>query len=260
MFQKLSFCAAAAALALVASPAGATIFYANYDPSDTTATNVGVGLPLTRRTPDASQTFDVAASSSTYCANVYCSFFYGDTITTSFTVDTSFDASYLIVPVAASSPYGNRRSGFNIERLDGDTWVGLGFMQIESGLVPGGPFEVQVPFGNSSGSAFSPAPIHFDAGSTYRIRTNHAAGAAGYLSWYLSDTVAGPGQSYQYSSAPGVAGPLAYQPAFALTDGGDLTFLTRGGVPEPAGWALMIAGFLGTGAMMRAHRRATAPA
>jgi len=253
--NALSRAAVAAAVALAASPASATIFYGNYNPSDTAAANVGVGLPLTRRSPDASQSFGAAASNSTYCANIYCTFFYGDTVTTSFTVNSTFDASHLIVPIAAISPYGNRRSGFNIERLDGANWVGLGFMQVESGLVPGGPFEVQVPFGNSSGSTFNPAPIHFEAGSTYRIRTNHAAGAAGYLSWYLSDTAAAPGQSYQYSTAPGAAGPLAYQPAFALTDGGDLTYAAVSGAPEPAAWALMIGGFLGAGAMLRRDRR-----
>ncbi|MBU2308003.1 MAG: PEP-CTERM sorting domain-containing protein [Alphaproteobacteria bacterium] len=250
----MSFAAAAAALALSASPASATIFYSNYTPSDTAASTVGVGLPLTRRTPDGAQSFDTAASSSTYCANIYCTFFYGDTVTTSFTVDSTFTASHMIVPIATVSPYGNRRSGFNIEKLEGADWVGLGFMQVESGLVPG-LYEVQVAFGNSSGSTFNPAPINFEAGETYRIRTNHAAGAAGYLSWYLSDTAAADGQSYQYSTAPGAAGPLAYQPAFALTDGGALTFPANSAAPEPGTWALMLGGFLGAGAMLRRDRR-----
>lgn len=237
--------------AAIAAPASATIFYSNYTPSDTAATTVGVGLPLTRRAPDASQTFTDAASNSTYCANIYCTFFYGDTVTTSFTVGSTFDASHIIVPVSAISPYGNRRSGFNIERLDGSDWVGLGFMQIESGLVPAGVTEVQVAFGNSSGSTFNPAPIHFDAGETYRIRTNHAAGAAGYLSWYLSDTAAAPGQSMQLSTQPGVTGALAYQPAFALTDGGALTAPPTSGAPEPSTWAMMLIGFFGAGALVR---------
>jgi hypothetical protein len=135
-------------------------------------------------------------------------------------------------------------------------------MQVESGLVPGGPFEVQVAFGNSSGSTFSPAPILFEDDHTYRIRTNHAAGAAGYLSWYLSDTAAASGQSTQLSSAPGVAGPLAFQPAFALTDGGELVYRQPStpdpgaGVPEPGTWALMILGFAGLGSALRRRARA----
>lgn len=241
------------AAAVTAAPASATIFFGNYQPSATPGTTVGVGLPLTRRAPDSSQTFDTAASNSTYCANIFCTFFYGDTVTTSFQVDSTFTASHLVVPVSAISPYGNRRSGFNIERLDGSSWTGLGFMQIESGLIPAGKWEVQVAFGNSGGSTFGAVPITFEAGQTYRIRTNHAAGAAGYLSWYLSDTAAAPGQSEQRSTQPGAAGPLAYQPAFALTDGGDLVYASAP-VPEPAAWAMMILGFGAAGAVMRRRR------
>jgi hypothetical protein len=241
--------------AAAATPAAATIFFGNYNPSNTAATSAGVGLPLVRRAPDATQSFDTAASNSTYCANFFCTFFYGTTVTTTFTVDSTFVASHLIVPISTVSPYGNRRAGFNIERLDGANWVGLGFMQVESGLVPAGIREVQVAFGNSSGSTFNPAPIQFDDGATYRIRTNHAAGAAGFMSWYLSDQAAATGQSYQHSTQPGVAGPLAYQPAFALTDGGDLVYAPKtGGVPEPATWAMMIAGFAGIGAALRRRR------
>ena len=252
-------CCAAVLATAVASPATATIFFGNYDPSNTAATAAGVGLPLVRRSPDASQSFDAAASNSTYCANAFCSFFYGDTVTTTFTVDSTFVASHLIVPLAAVSPFGNRRSGFNIDRLDGAGWVGLGFMQVESGLVPAGVHEVQVAFGTSSGSTFNPAPIQFDDGETYRIRTNHAAGAAGYLSWYLSDEAAASGQSNQHSTQPGVAGPLTFQPAFALTDGGDLVYAPQtGGVPEPATWAMLITGFAGVGAVLRRRRFAAA--
>jgi hypothetical protein len=240
------------AACVLAAPASATIFYGNYNPTNTVGTAVGVGLPLVRRAPDATQTFDTAASNSTYCANFFC--FYGDTVTTQFTVDSTFTASHLVVPISAISPFGNRRSGFNIERQDGANWTGLGFMQIESGLVPAGQWEVQVAFGNSSGSTFNPSPILFEDGGTYRIRTNHAAGAAGYLSWYLSDTVAAAGQSRQLSTNPGVAGDLAFQPAFALTDGGDLVYAPRGGVPEPGAWALMIGGFGLAGAMLRRRR------
>jgi len=249
-----------AVVGLAPLPASATIFYSNYTPSDTAPTTVGAGLPLTYRTPDASQSFGPAASNSTYCTNVFCNPFYGDQVTTAFTVQSTFDATSLIVPIAVFSNVGNRRSGFNIEQFDGANWIGLGFMQVESGLLTPGPIrEVQVPFGNSSGSTFNPAPIHFMAGSTYRIRTNLAAGGVGTLLWYLSDTPAAAGQSHQYSNYPGVAGDLAYQPAFALTDGGDLTMAVRTpSVPEPASWALMIMGFGAIGATLRARRRVLA--
>ncbi|HEX2800586.1 MAG TPA: PEPxxWA-CTERM sorting domain-containing protein, partial [Phenylobacterium sp.] len=245
--------AAAVAVAIAsvwATSASATIFFGNYTPSDTTATTVGSGLPLTRRTPDASQTFTTSASHSSYCANFFCTYVAGDYVMTSFTVDSTFDATNLIVPMYVISQGNNRRTGFNIERLDGAGWTGLGFMQVESGLVPGGIFEVDVPFGNSSGSTFGGVPIHFDAGATYRIRTNFAAGGIGYLFWYLSDEAAASGQSTQLHTH---AGPeaLAYQPAFALTDGGALVYATPGGIPEPATWALAITGFGLVGASLR---------
>lgn len=213
-----------AATAFVAAPASATVFFGNYTPSNTAGTSVGAGLPLTYRTPDASQSFTTAASNSTYCTNVFCNPVYGDQVITSFTVQSSFLATDLIVPIAVFSNVGNRRSGFNIEKFDGLNWIGQGFMQVESGLLPQGPIrEVDVKFGNSTGSTFNPSAIQFDAGSTYRIRTNLAAGGVGTLLWYLSDTAAAAGQSHQYSNYPGRAGDLLYQPAFTLTDGGALT-------------------------------------
>lgn len=254
---RLAAGAALAGLAasLMTTPAAATIFYSNYTPSDTAATGAGAFLPLEYRTPDASQSFGPAASNSTYCTNAFCNPFYGDQVITSFTVNSTFDASNLIVPIAVYGNVGNRRSGFNIEHLVGAAWEGLGFMQVESGLLPQGPIrEVDVQFGDSNG-VFGPVPIHFVAGDTYRIRTNLAAGGVGTLLWYLSDTAAAPGQSHQYSNYPGVAGDLGYQPAFALTDGGDLTPPAVSGVPEPAAWGLMLLGFFGLGGVLRTRRR-----
>jgi hypothetical protein len=267
MLLRLFARAAVAALALsAAAPASAKVFYSNYNPSDTIPTSVGSGLPLTYRSPDASQTFGAAASNSTYCTNVYCNPFYGDQVITTFTPNSTFDASDLIVPIAVFGNVGNRRSGFNIEQFVSGNWVGLGFMQVESGLLPPGPIrEADVMFGNSGGSSFNPSPIHFDAGQTYRIRTNLAAGGVGYLLWYLSDTAASAGQSQQLSSYPGTAGNLAFQPAFALTDGGSLaptppTPTDTGGVPEPASWAMMICGLGLAGASLRSRRRSNQPA
>jgi hypothetical protein len=59
---------------------------------------------------------------------------------------------------------------------------------------------------------------------------------------------------------------LAFQPAFAFTDGGDLSEPGDpppppppppvGGIPEPGTWALMILGFGAVGAAMRRRRQA----
>ena len=136
----------------------------------------------------------------------------------------------------------------------------MGFMQIESTLVPNGAsiFEVDVPFGNTSSGRFEDfnyRTLHFTAGETYRIRTNQAAGGVGSLRWYLSDEAAAAGQSRQ--TRTGVAAVnLAFQPAFAFTDGGGLSVNPPPpppptAVPEPTTWALMIGGFAMAGAMLR---------
>lgn len=256
-----------AGLALAAAApvaANATIFFANYDPSNTAVTEKHVFLPLDYRLPDASQTFTDIADLSARCANVYCSYINGFTATTDFTVGSTFDASRLIVPFAQTSPYGNRRIGFDILHLnpDGSVKEGLGFMQLESGLIPGGTVvEADAPFGNAGAGYvdFNYGPIHFVAGDSYRISAHYAAGAAGESYWFLSDQAAAPGQSIQYTN--GSPSNLRYQPAFALTDGGSLTFAAVSSAPEPEAWGLMIIGFLGTGAILRHGRRtARAPA
>lgn len=259
------FAASLAALALLApASADATVLYGTYNPSDTAVTNKIHFLPLDYRAPDASQSFGAAASVSTLCANVWCSYLAVTSAATQFVAPTSFTASHLIVPIAMSSPYGNRRVGFSISQYDdtASAWVGLGYMQIESGLVPGGVQEVDVPLGISGAgyADYNTIPISFVAGQRYQIAASGWAGAAGPMSWYLSDVAAAPGQSLQYDSVNGTSS-LAWQPAFAFTDGGSLTAAPSppvSGVPEPGAWAMMILGFFGLGSMLRRRREANA--
>lgn len=263
VIQGLAALAGAAAIAAPGA-AGATIFFGTYTPSDTAVTQKQTFLPLDYRSPDASQTFDTAASVSVTCANFFCSYFVQTQVTTDFVAPTTFDATNLIVPVAVSSPYGNRRVGFDVQHYNAasSAWEGMGFMQIESGLLPQGVIrEVDAPFGNAGARFidFSHLNLHFVAGDSYRISAHHAAGAAGSMAWYLSDEAAVGAQSRQYSSLSGTSN-LAYQPAFAFTDGGALTYPspptpTVSGAPEPAAWGLMFLGFLGVGAALRAPRR-----
>jgi hypothetical protein len=257
-----SLAGAVAALALVLpAQAGATVLFGNYDPSDTAATNRIHFLPLDYRAPDASQSFDAAADASAACANVWCSYIISTSVMTEFTAPTDFEASRLIVPIAVAGNYGNRRTGFSISHYDTDTsaWVGLGYMQVESGLLPHGQvLEVDVPLGESGARFidYNYIPIQFEAGERYAISASGWAGAAGWTSWYLSDQAAAPGQSIQYSSHAGPVN-LAYQPAFAFTDGGELTGPVSA-VPEPAAWAMMILGVFGAGAALRRRRALTA--
>lgn len=252
----------AGALAAVAvgvpAQAGATVLFGTYDPSDTAVTHKYSFLPLDYRGPDGGQSFDTAASVSAFCGNPWCTYIASTRVTTEFVAPNDFLASRLIAPMAVTSPYGNRRVGFAISRYDTETstWVNLGYMQVESGLLPQGSIqEVDVPFGEAGAGYvdYKYLPIQFEAGERYAINASGWAGAAGYTSWYLSDQVAAPGQSVQYSTQSGQS-DLAYQPAFAFTDGGDLSAPVSP-VPEPKTWAMMILGFLGVGAALRRRPR-----
>lgn len=254
-----------AAAAVLPGSAGAVVYYGTYMPSDTPATEKNAFIPLKHRSPDASQSFNAAASVSGYCANASCGYYIGNSVTTDFVAPTTFEAHRMIVPASIALPYGNRRVGFSISHYDdeADAWEGLGYMQLETGLLPQGVIkEVDAPFGVSGARFvdFNYQPITFEAGETYRISASAWAGGLGTFNWYLSDMAADPGQAVQYSAVqrPSGGAPtnLAFMPAFAFTDGGALVAPPppTGAVPEPATWAMMILGFAGAGAALRRRR------
>lgn len=264
--NKLMHFAAFAAL-VTAVPTMAMVFGGTYAPSDTAMVAKEAQanfLPLRYRLPD--QTFSGSAGVSGYCANIYCSYFIGQSVTTDFTPTTSFSATKLILPALLQSPYGNRRVGFSVSEWNPNTsqWVGLSYAQIESGLVPQGTIiEIEVPFGVSGArfQDFSYQPISFQAGTTYRLSASAWAGALGSFVWYSSAQAATAGQSVQYeavqASSGGTPTNLAFQPAFAFSDGGDLLPAPPppGAIPEPASWAMMIIGFGAVGGSLRQRRR-----
>jgi hypothetical protein len=183
-------------------------------------------------------------------------------VTTEFVSPTSFTASHMIVAMSTFS-IQNNRYGFSISEFDEDAggWVGLGYMQFESGNVPSGHAavtEVQVPFG-ASGAGFVDfwyQPITFSAGGRYRVTASGWAGGTGSFNWYGSDEAAAPGQSTQHTGYQASFGytqkALAWQPAFAFTDGGPLVYaVLPSAAPEPGTWALMIGGFGLAGATLR---------
>lgn len=266
MIKRFVFSITALAAVAAAMPAAATVFYGTYAPSDTPMTPREAPqnfLPLRHRLPD--QSFSGTAGVSGYCANIFCSYFIGQSVTTDFTPTTSFTATKLIVPALLQSPYGNRRVGFSVSEWNpaNSQWVGLSYAQIESGLVPQNTIvEIEVPFGLAGGGFvdFNYQPISFQAGRLYRLSASAWAGALGSFVWYASNQAAAPGQSIQYeavqASSGGTPTNMALQPAFAFSDGGDLQpappVVT---VPEPASWALMIIGFGAVGGSLRHRRR-----
>lgn len=259
---------AALAAATMALPAAATVYGGTYTPSDTAVTVREAQsnfLPLRYRLPD--QSFSGAAGVSGYCANIYCTYFIGQSVTTEFTPTTSFTASKLILPALLQSPYGNRRVGFSVQQWNPATsqWIGLSYAQIESGLVPQNTIvEIEVPLGVAGARFidFNYQPISFQAGTLYRLSASAWAGALGTFVWYNSNQAAATGQSVQYeavqASTGGTATNLAYQPAFAFSDGGDLLPApppVTGAIPEPASWAMLIIGFGAVGGSLRHRRR-----
>lgn len=256
-----SLAGAFTALAVMAPiPAQAVVYYGTYMPSNTAVTHRNEFLPLDYRAPDAGQSFTSAASVSGSCMHPSCVGFYiGNSVTTNFVAPTSFEARRLIVPALVSLPFGNRRVGFSIAHFDNEAgaWVGLGYMQLETQLLPQGVVhEVDAPLGESGARFvdFNYRPITFEAGELYRISASAWAGALGTFNWHLSGMAAAPGQSVQYQAihAPtgGTPTNLLYQPAFAFTDGGEL-MAPPAGIPEPGAWTLMIIGFGGIGTMLR---------
>lgn len=255
-----------AALAMsCATPAAAEIFFGTYTPSDTTPTVQNVTMPVTYR-PASGQSFTAASGLSANCGP-FCSYIEGQGVTTEFVSPTSFTASHMIVPMSMFSVYNNRY-GFSISEFDAtsNSWVGLGYMQFESGNIPNSLntiTEVQVPFGASGARFvdFNYQPIDFEAGNRYRVTASGWAGGIGTFLWHGSNQAAAPGQSIQHTGYQASFGwtqtQLVWQPAFAFTDGGALTYSTSA-APEPATWLTMIAGFGVLGAAFRRRKPALA--
>lgn len=251
---------------LIGSPAGAVVYFSNYTPSDTATTTTGGQFPTVKRLPNSSQSFDTFATDRVFQVGFICCTFRSESVITEFVAPNTFTASHLIVPMAHMGSVGNRNVAFLVERFNSATnsWSLTrtdGWATIPS-LTIGQVAEVQVAFGTNQTNLpqfFSPRPVTINAGDRYRIRTKHSSGGIGRLNWFLSDTPAGPGQSrqtYSYKTAT----DLAFQPAFAFTDGGSLAAPPPpppppfGGVPEPGTWAMLILGFGLVGSVMRRTR------
>jgi hypothetical protein len=101
---------------------------------------------------------------------------------------------------------------------------------------------------------FSPTTItgitglHLDAGGEYALVAKATNDGDGVWAWGSEDAM-----GYSQEHTNGVAFDYGYGMQGAFEVQGDIT-----AVPEPATWALMIIGFGGAGAMLRAGRRALA--
>ncbi|WP_439532020.1 PEPxxWA-CTERM sorting domain-containing protein [Polymorphobacter sp.] len=260
--RYLTVAAATLAAAAFAVPSQALIYYSNYTPSQTDFVQTGGAYPVKRRLPDATQSFDTSAPVQEYLFQ--CCTIRFESVSTQFVAPTTFTAAAIVVPLRHVYSIGNRNMGINVERFDTVTssWVAAGqdSYAIIPSLATGVVTEVEARFGlnlTNLPEQFAPRPITFNAGETYRFRMAFSAGGIGTVDWYLSDQAATAGQSQRFYNYQGTT-DLAFQPAFALTDGGDLVFPPNSAVPEPASWAMLITGFGLIGAAARRRRRALA--
>ena len=291
------FAAGLGALTLAGAARATTVTYSDFSDltgltlaGHATTTTTGDGTVL--RLVDTSQSFENAAAYSTTAVGLGASDVFSTTFQFRFTDPGGIDPADGITFVLAKSPTGLGGSGFGLGYAGVGNSVAIEFDTYNNGTDPSNDdqnssnhvavdvngglnnLDLTSPFGVSDCQSFTASPgshcmsngdlwtaaISYD-GANLTVKLADGSGPlTTIIDNYAIDIGSDIGAGSAFVGFTGSTGSGWENEDIKSWSFSDTQSLANGGVPEPASWALMLLGFGGLGAALRARRRSLAAA